>query len=91
MKKKMQKMTNRISPEQLINELTVENEKLKTDLLKAEQEINNFEVLAKEWKRGYNKLDLETSIKIRHLEQTIQELESEKRDILSELRDYQDR
>lgn len=66
-----------ISPELLITKLTDENEKLKKELEQAQKDIKDFEVLAIEWKDGFNKMKRSLEIKIKHLEQTETELREE--------------
>lgn len=66
-----------ISPELLITQLNDENEKLKKELEQAQKDIRDFEVLAIEWKSGYDRMKQSLEIKITHLEQTIEELENE--------------
>lgn len=66
-----------LSPEQLITELTLENKKLKEELEQAKKDIKDFEVLAIEWKLGYSKMERNLEIKIKHLEQTLEEYKEE--------------
>lgn len=70
-------MSDAISPEQLITNLTYENKKLKDELRQAESNLEEFEHLAIEWKDGYNKREHQLKVKITHLEQTIEELKDE--------------
>lgn len=70
-------MEHPISPEQLITELTYENRKLKADLLETKRNLEDFEVFAIEWKDNYNKREHQLKVQIKHLEQTIEELEKE--------------
>lgn len=43
--------------------------------------IKDFEYLAIEWKRGYDQMKRNLEIKIEHLEQTIEEMENERKDL----------
>lgn len=70
-----------ISPELLITQLIDENEKLKKELEQAQKDIKDFEVLAVEWKDGYNKMKRSLEIKIEHLEQTLQEVRLEMKEL----------
>jgi len=68
-----------ILPEQLITELIIENEKLKFELEQAQKDIKDFEVLAIEWKLGYEKMKNSLEIQIKHLNQIIEEKDDEYR------------
>lgn len=66
-----------ITPEQLIYDLQQENAKLQQELYQAEIHITDFELAAKEWKKGYGDMEKKLKIKIKELEQIVEELESE--------------
>lgn len=70
-----------ISPEQLITELSIQNEKLKEELEITKRDIRDFEVLAIEWKKGYDEMKNKYSIKVMELEQIVKELESDIEDL----------
>ena len=70
-----------ISPELLIAKLTDENEKLKKELEKAQKDIKDFEVLAVEWKDGYNKMKRDLEIRLEHAAQINQALRLEMKDL----------
>jgi hypothetical protein len=63
--------------ENLINDLQKENERLSKELEGAEENIRDFEVLAIEWKKGYEELRLKHQVEMANLKQTIKELENE--------------
>lgn len=79
-------MNQPISPELLITQLYDENAKLKLDLAKTIDDSKDFEILAIGWKRGYDIEVKQLKVKIKHLEQTIEELENENREISKSLR-----
>ena len=63
--------------EQVITELMIENKKLRDELEEAKSDILDFEKLGIEWKSGYDKMKTSLEIKIKHLQQTIEEMEKE--------------
>ena len=66
-----------ISPEQLINDLQKEVDKLKVELLNAQADIEDFEKAALIWKKGYQDTERKLRVKLENAEQTIEELENE--------------
>jgi predicted RNase H-like nuclease (RuvC/YqgF family) len=66
--------------EQLVSDLQKENQQLREELEEAQKDIVDFEVLAKEWRKGYAELELKHRIKVMELEQVIDELEKELED-----------
>jgi len=66
-----------ITPEQLIYDLQSQIARLETELNQAQQDIKDFEVLAVEWKKGYDKSKRDYEIKLEHAEQIIEELQEE--------------
>lgn len=70
-------MNQPISPELLITQLNDENTQLKLELAKTIDDLKDFEMLAIGWKDGYNREVRDLKIKNKHLEQTIEELQSE--------------
>ena len=66
-----------ISPEQYIADLERTISKLEEELIQAKKHFEDFEVLAIEWKCGYNKLNAKHSIAIQEKDQIIKELQDE--------------
>lgn len=52
--------------------------KLKDDLAVSEQNVIDFERIAHEWKKSYLEMEIKHKVKIKNLEQTIEELKKEK-------------
>lgn len=79
-----------ITPEQLINDLQKENERLQKELDQAQKDIRDFEVLAIEWKKGYRELEIKYRAKLKESDQVIRELEEEIEELKAakELRDW---
>lgn len=69
-----------ISPEQLINDLQKQIIKLEGELAQAQKDIEDFEVLAKEWRKGHQDLEYKHKREVMELNQVIQELEEELRE-----------
>jgi predicted RNase H-like nuclease (RuvC/YqgF family) len=63
--------------EQLVSDLQKENRQLREELEEAQKDIRDFEVLAKEWRKGYAELERKHRIKMMELEQVVTELEKE--------------
>ena len=55
-------------------------EKLKAELEIAQKDIADFELLAVEWRKGYEKLKQKYNIEVSNLKQEIEELKIELRD-----------
>lgn len=66
-----------ITPEQLIADLTKQNEKLRAELLEAQQDIKDFERAAIEWKDGYADMEKNYRVKLANAKETIGQLEGE--------------
>jgi hypothetical protein len=76
-----------ISPEQLINDLQKENEMLKEELVQAQKDIKDFEVLAIEWRKGHTDLERKYKTKLMESDQVIRELEEEIDELKASLSD----
>lgn len=81
-------MNERIPPEVLITQLNDENAKLKLELAKTIDDLKDFETLAIGWKDGYSKEVRDLKIKNKHLEQTIEELQSEVNALQKSIKQY---
>jgi predicted nucleic acid-binding Zn-ribbon protein len=66
-----------LTPEQLIYDLQSQIVRLEKELEQAQKDIKDFEVLAVEWKRGYEELRRNHNVEIGNLEQEIEELKKE--------------
>lgn len=66
-----------LTPEQLIYDLQSQIIRLEQELEQAQKDIEDFEVLAVEWKKGYVHRERDLIIKLDHAEQTIEELKEE--------------
>ena len=65
------------SSEVLISDLQKENQQLREELEQAQTDIKDFEVLAREWRIGHDKLKMKHSIAIQEKDQIIKELQDE--------------
>lgn len=74
-----------MTPEQLIYELQREIQRLTEELSTSIKDRDDFETLAKEWKKGYDSNIYKLKIEIEHLKQENEDL----RDSLEELK-YRD-
>jgi uncharacterized protein (UPF0335 family) len=81
-----------ISPESLINDLQKRIAQLETELAQAQKDIKDFEVLAVEWKKGYDELRSKNLIRLKEKDQVISELEDEIEELkaIEDLRDWKD-
>ena len=66
-----------ITPEQLIYDLQRQIIRLEEELQQAQLDIKDFEVLAVEWKDGYDKLKIKHQAELGNAQETIEELEKE--------------
>ena len=66
-----------ITPEQLIYDLQLQITRLERELEQAQEDIKDFEVLAVEWKKGFEKLNKKHQIEVGNLEQEMEELKNE--------------
>jgi polyribonucleotide nucleotidyltransferase len=66
-----------ITPEQLIAQLSSENEKLTQELAQAQTDILDFEQAGTEWMKGFTAMQKDLKIKLEHSEQIVQSLREE--------------
>jgi hypothetical protein len=66
-----------ITPEQLIYDLQKQVAKLEEELTQYQQHLLDFELAAKEWKKGYLSMEKGYRVKLTNAEQTIMQLEEE--------------
>lgn len=63
--------------ESIICELEKDNIKLKAELEQAQQDIKDFEEIAKVWKRSYGEMETKFKILLANAEQVIEQLEKD--------------